>query len=211
MRIIRNISVRDQYLVMAADKKRKEKSAPSPEKESAFTEGVKNFGEEAGALGKKVGKKGHEWRSWYYDTFGIIGPLISAILGLVCLALGIWALEFIAGKTGAVILTGGMREFLLSNAGVFFVIFLVSSYAKYLSQTSRSACLLISPFATAFGISVFLWVMSNIIIIDSSRIGNGWLYVAAQHVRANLFGIFVFVLIAGYFFAFILLLAGRVS
>ncbi len=114
-------------------------------KVSPLEQNVKHFEAEVNALGKQMRIKGEElgkraekrrekYRSTRHQAFGILGPLLSAVFGIACLSLGIWALDLIAQRSGTVIMSSGVRYFLLSNLWLFFLIFLASAFASYCSR-----------------------------------------------------------------------------
>lgn len=201
-------------------RKKARKSKP-PQPADTFGERAKQFGEEAGSLGKKFARNGEEFgrhakergrecRRWYFDTFGAVGPVLSAIFSTIFLAFGIWIMRFFARETASTLLYG-LHDFFLSNIGLFFLIFLLSSSFSYLSRCCYRKYLVVSPFATAFGITVFFWVAANVVEVANMDIGNAELFMVTDIIIANLFSIFWFFLIVGYFFLLVRLLLGRAS
>ena len=180
---------------------------PKKRKKTQFDQGVENFGEEVGALGKKMEKKSNKCCAWYRNTFGVAGPLISAIFWLVCLTFGIWALKFLVLSTGAVLLVG-TYDFFLGNIGIFFLIILLSSYLSYFRSVSPKAYAVISPLSAAFDITVFLWVAANIVQIINIGLRNDVLLAGARYTLSNLVAIFLLFAFIGYFVLFIGLVFG---
>lgn len=179
------------------------KTQRTRERGADFERGVKHFEDEVTALGKKAEEKGGEFRERYYDAFGVAGPIISAIFSLLFLALGIWALKFAALNSGNAALFG-IYSFFNSNLGLFFLIFLFSSLLSYCSRKCPRQYLLASPFAKAFGITVFSWVFANVLLVPG--IGGAGLSIAAGYVLYRLFWIFWFFSLVGYFVLFLRLL-----
>ncbi len=180
---------------------------PKQRKKTQFDQGVENFGEEVGALGKKMEKKGNKCCAWYRNTFGVAGPLISAIFWLVCLTFGIWALKFLVLSTGAVPLAG-TYDFFLGNIGIFFLIILLSSYLSYFRSVSPKAYAVVSPLSAAFDITVFLWVAANIVQIINIGLKNDVLLTGADYALSNLAAIFILFAFLGYFVLFLGLVFG---
>lgn len=165
---------------------------------SPLDESAKQFGEEVNAVGKRFERKGNGFRDRLYSTFGVAGPLVSAVISLLMLSFGLWVLRFFVNETGSAVLLG-VHDFLLANLGIFFAIFLISSCLKYCSIKCPRTYFLISPFAAAFGIAVFFWVAANAMLILNAEFGSASAFIIANLVLNNLFGIFWIFLLVGYF------------
>lgn len=196
--------------------KKSRKSKSSRRTHHTFHKNVKHFSEEVGTLGKQIGERGRQFGKRMekhgdeccgrdYPPFGVVGLILSIIMGVLGLAVIIWALGFLAVKTGSSLLFA-LHDFFFANLGIFLLIFIVSAIFTYCRRSCGRAYILVSPFAAAFGITVFFWVISSIIVIGNSQIAVSGFYTAAQYVSAHLFGIFWFFLVLGYFFLFIRLI-----
>ncbi|MCK4714327.1 MAG: hypothetical protein KAT35_02040, partial [Candidatus Aenigmarchaeota archaeon] len=109
----------------AADKKKPARRAPkasTPKRSDVIEQRLEHFGEELGALGDRFGKrvdqKGEEWDSWFHRTFGLVGPLISSIFGIIMVGLLIWALRFMNAFIGVTFLSS-IEVFLFTNMSLF--------------------------------------------------------------------------------------------
>jgi phage shock protein C len=162
---------------------------------------VNHFAEEVSSLGEKLGmhieRKGDECNTWFHRTFGLVGPLISSIFGLVVLVLGVWAINFVNIPIGSSFLAN-IYLFLISNIGLFFLIFLFFSYTSYSSKVSPRSYRLFSPLVTTIGIAIGLWILSRAISISNISIGNRTLSDISFFIDRNLAILFVFILIIGY-------------
>ena len=212
---------------MSKDKSRKRKRKSGKRAKAALRQNIRHFGQEVGALGKQMGLKGEEFGKRFekrggefskrmeehgdeccgrdYRPFGVVGLIFSIIMGVLGLAIIIWALDFLARRTGSPVLFA-LHDFFFSNLGIFLLIFIVSALFTYCRRHCGRAYLLISPIATAFGITVFFWVISSIIIIGNSQISVPVFYTVAQYLSAHLFVIFWLFLVLGYFFLFLRLI-----
>ena len=185
-------------------RKRARRRAPKPRPVSRRN--VDHFAEEVGDLGNKIGRrfeeKGESWDSWFHRTFGVVGPLISAVFGLLVFALVIWVMG-IANFSGSVFLLS-IRSFLMSNIGLFFLIFLFFSYASYFSKINRKAYAPFSPLVMAAGIGILLWIMGHVFGLVGDYTGVLMLSMAGQFLNGVvLFQIFFMVMLIGYVVYFV--------
>jgi phage shock protein C len=186
------------------------KKAPGKKKTQA-ERNVEHFSEEVGDLGERIGKRfeerGESWDSWFHKTFGVVGPLISSVFGLVVFALVIWMIGIVNFSDSAFLLT--IRSFLMTNIGLFFLIFLFFSYSSYFSKASRRSYAPFSPLVTAVGIGIMLWILSSVFGFVGSYAGVSVLSQAALLLAGNtLFQIFFVVLLIGYAVYFVRVATG---
>lgn len=166
-----------------------------------FDRRVEHFSEEVGRLGEGFGrrmeKRGEEWDSWFHRTFGIIGPVISSLFGLLVFGLLIWAFGFIGGVTGIGAFSD-IGAFLLNYMGMFFLIFLFFSFTSYFSRASPGGYRPISPFAAAVGVAIALWVLSQTLVIANLSLAVPALSAAAFYLVRAIPWIFLLALAIGY-------------
>jgi phage shock protein C len=162
---------------------------------------VEHFGEEVGKLGGKFGKRmeerGKEWESWFHRTFGLVGPLISSIFGIIILALVSWVIYLVNMPIGSGFILN-VYYFLTDNMGLFFLIFLFFSYTSYFSKASPRVYSPFSPIAAAIGITIGFWIASQAIDVANISLGIPWLSIMAFYMGVNLHLIFLFFLFLGY-------------
>jgi len=181
---------------------------PKKKKESTLEQRIENFAEEVGILGKSMEKEGEEIENWFRRTLGIVGPLISSIFSLLVLAFIILALDFLNFQIGSVILSS-IYSFLMTNIGLFFLIFLFFSYTSYFSKSYPKFYMFLSPIVTAIGIIIGFWVALNAINIVNYYLENSVLSVITFFIDRNLFLIFLILIFLGYLTIFIKLGAKR--
>jgi len=170
-------------------------------KEDVLDQRVEHFGEEVGKLGEKFGKRmeerGKGWESWFHRTFGIVGPFISSIFGLIILSLIVWLISFVNLGVGSIFLSN-VNSFLLANLGLFFLIFLFFSYTSYFSKASPRAYRPFSPIVAAIGITIGFWIAMYAIDIANLSLGIPALSTITFYIRMNLHLVFLFFLFLGY-------------
>lgn len=178
-------------------RKRRVNRKTSRRKTNILDERIEHFSKEVEAIGKGTERKGGEWESWFHRTFGIVGPLISSIFGLLILALVILLMNFMNVRTG-IPLFSDIGLFLFDSISWFFLIFLFFSYTSYFSRGYPKAYVPFSPIVTALGIAIAFWLAVRVINITNLYLGIPMLSVITFHVEKNLFLIFLFVLLLGY-------------
>ncbi len=168
------------------------------------------FESEVNSLGRKFEKtadrKCKKIKCWLGDTLGWAGPLISGIFGLLFLVLGVWLLGFMNLQVKNNIISG-IHSFFLANLGLFFLIFLFFSYTSYFSRNHKRVYRPLSPIINALGFVIGVWVVLRIIGIIGIYENISSFYTIAFYMEKNLFWIFWFVILFGYFILLINLLS----
>ncbi len=187
---------------------KRRKARQDGKKEKAFEKRFEDFGDEVGALGRRFGERmeehgkrwesrGKEWDGWFHRTLGVVGPLLSSIIGVIVLALLVWAMTFVNSHVQSWLLAD-ISSFLTNNIAVFFVIFLFFSYTSYFSRFNRRAYRLFSPFSVAVAVMVCFWIAAHAITTANVSLGIPALSEIAFHVNQNLLAIFWLFLALGY-------------
>jgi len=157
---------------------------------------------EVNSLGRKFEKtadrKCERTECWFNKNLGWAGPLISGIFGWLFFVFGVWVLRFMNFYIKNNILSG-IHLFFLANLGLFFLIFLFFSYTSYFSRNCKKAYLLFSPILNALGFIIGVWVVLRIIGIIGIYENISTIYTIAFYMEKNLFWIFWFVILFGYF------------
>ena len=166
-------------------------------RKSEFYKRIEDFSVEMESFGNKMEKEGNEWGSWFHRTFGIIGPLISSMFGLLVLALILVAMKFINFNLGSSLLSS-ISVFFTVNMGLFFLIFLFLSYTSYFSRFYSRLYTPFYPIFSAIGITITLWVFARVISIVSIYIGVDILYRTVFFIDRYLSEIFWLILFIGY-------------
>jgi phage shock protein C len=170
-------------------------------KETHIERQTRHFGEEVALIGKhleiKLDHKGDEWESWFRRTFGLVGPLLSSVLGLIFIGIGIWALGFVNIPVGSTFISG-VETFFRTNLALFFMIFLFFSYTSYFSKAWPRAYWPFSPIVTAAGISISVWVAAQVVLMANASLGIGFIGNAAGSAISNINLIFILILLLAF-------------
>jgi phage shock protein PspC (stress-responsive transcriptional regulator) len=177
-----------------ARKARRKRSGEFEKRVGDFTEEVGEFGER---FGKRVEKHGKEFETSFHRTFGLVGPLISGVIGVVFLALLTWVIAIINSKVDSWILSE-IDSFLAGNIGIFFLLFLFFSYSSYFSKFHRRVYRLFSPVSIALGAAVCLWIASGALQTVNIAIGNPVLSLISFYMIQSLLIVFWLFLLVGY-------------
>ena len=180
---------------MAARKRKR------PVKGHTVEKGIDNFSEEVGSIGdnleKALDRNCQNAKGWFRSTFGLIGPLLSSVLGIIILAALIWLLSVVNMPIGSELLQN-LHYFLMLHVGWFFLILLFFSYSSYLTGNFPKACRLFSPITSAAGITIGLWLAAEMISIANRSLDIDMLAGIVFFIRSSLFILFWLFLLLGY-------------
>ena len=179
----------------------KKKTAAKRKSVPTIDERIDHFSEEVESIGKKLEKRfdDHECRAddWCKRTFGIFGPLLGSIFGIIVLSIAIWILGFITPQIGIGFLVS-LHIFLSLNIGIFFILMLFFSYATYGSENYPKEYKPVSPIVTALGVTVAFWLLGEALDIANASILNSRISELSFYINQNLGWIFWVVLLLGY-------------
>lgn len=165
----------------------------------------KDFSEEMGALGKRLGwsrkpkgKRQEEvCRGWWFRTFGFIGPLIGSLFVIVCIAVGIGVLNFINLGFGSSFISQ-VTDFLFSNLGWFFAVFLFFGYTDYFSKRYPKTYWMVSPIAGSICTVIVIWIAVWLLNLINVYVNSTLIASLTNFLSVNLWGIFIAFLVLGY-------------
>lgn len=170
-------------------------------KEHGLEKGVENFSEEMGKLGERFGnhfeKKGKSFDTWFSSTFGIVGPFISSIFGLIIIAVMLWVLSLVNMPIGSGLLNH-IYYFLAAHISWFFLILLFFSYTAFISRKFPGEYRLLSPVVSAAVIVVAFWLISSALRIASLSLGVELFTSAAVFIDSMLITFFYIFTLLGY-------------
>lgn len=178
------------------------------EDKNNIEEKLEDFEEELEGLGRKIenrfsGKKGsYRGPDRFFEKFGIIGPFLSGMLGVIFLGLLILGIRFLNLVLRSLFLNN-LQEFFVANIGLFFIIFMFSSYHKYFSRKYYSGYKFLKPIAVAISIGIALWVINNLLRIIYASVEFLLFLRIAQAIASNLYNLMIFVALLGYLFLLI--------
>ncbi len=167
--------------------------------EFSLGQGMKHFGEEVERLGEKVGKEVEEAnraKMGIIDhSLGILGPLVSSLIGLLLLILFIWIATVPLVDVNWI---HDIGEFFLNYLVFFFLVGIMLSYTAYLSRRYHREFRWVSPLLNALAAAVGFWVLVHIFDIlyqdVQSPLFLDYMNIANFLITAS----FVFVLLFGY-------------
>ncbi|VVB59627.1 Uncharacterised protein [uncultured archaeon] len=166
-----------------------------------FAEEIEQFG---GRVGRRFERSAREWeRERHYSwsrTFGVMGPLIGSVFGIVCLALGILFLNLVNLALGSIFISA-VSGFLFANLGWFFIIFLFFGYSDYLRKLYPREYWMVSPVIAGAGVVVALWIIAWILNSINISLGSSLIASVVNFLYINLFAIFIIIVVLGYIFA----------
>jgi hypothetical protein len=186
-------------------------------KKHGWEQGLDDFVEEVSCFGRKFGKRAHERRMkrmrdgeacgwhgrhhWLWKPFGVFGPFISSIVGIVVLAILSWVIDFAAVRTDIQLLFH-INAFLLANMGIFFLLLLFFSYSSYCRRIYPRKCLFFLPVVIAAKATVFFWILANALFIANVYVRSAIVSRTAFLFNDNLSTVFVFFFVIGYLVLF---------
>jgi hypothetical protein len=160
----------------------------------------KDFGEEIGQLGEKfgrhMGRRGEEYKSQWFGAFGIVGPLIGSIFGIIALAVGIFVLNFVNLALGSAFISA-ISGFLFANIYLFFAIFLFGNYRDYFSRRYENFWV-VSPITTGISIIIALWIFAWVVNLVSTVPQTQVLASVSSFLLSNLSSLIAIFIVLGY-------------
>jgi phage shock protein C len=180
-----------------APRKKGKKRREEGKSQGVLEKRLEDFASELEKLGEKAGRgleiHGKEWDSWFHNTFGILGPFVSSIFGIIVLSLLSWVLTLINLPLGSIFLSN-IQAFLHSYIGVFFMLFLFFSYGSYLSRGFPRLYLPLSPIFVAGGITVAIWITGHVLSLANLSLNMIVLYAISYFLLDSIWSIFIVLL-----------------
>ena len=140
--------------------------------------------------------KKREWKGWMFRTFGLAGPLIGAIFGIIFVAIAIFLLKFFNVIVGSNFILA-ISNFLFTNLYLLFAIFLFKGYDNYFSRRFSRVYWIFSPITIAVRIVIALWFIMWILTLVNVVPQNSVITSVASFLSANLFRIFAVLAVIG--------------
>ncbi|MCX6820979.1 MAG: hypothetical protein NT016_03450 [Candidatus Aenigmarchaeota archaeon] len=139
-----------------------------------------------------------EWHEhWHHG--GVVGPIIAAVFKMVFFAIGAWLLGLFGSWAGSGFIIA-LGQLFMQNMPLFFISFLLSSYARA-SRCCGGACKLVWPAIHAASVSAGVWIFALLIDFVNSYTVVALLQVASEFLRANIAGIFLLAAFISYLYA----------
>jgi phage shock protein PspC (stress-responsive transcriptional regulator) len=157
--------------------------------------GIRNIGKDLDAAGKHFEHRGDAFERWYDRTFGVFGPLLCSILGIILLWLIIKGMQSMSSSFAVF---EPLSTFFLTYYWWFFAFMLFFSYTSYFTRKYHKLIRWISPVFGAVGTVIVLWVAIRIFIIISMTWNLSFFADLASLFEILLFVIAALVLVVGY-------------
>ena len=168
------------------------------ESKTKFEQNMENFGKEVEQIGKRIEasfeKTGKQVETWYDKTFGVFGPVLSALIAFVILFILINIFSFF-GRTRPWMLE--ISTFLESLLIIFLVIFFLSSFSNYFSKKFQ-LFRFVSPIIGAIVFMVWFWVGINILAIVAYQFNLELIQTFTDFFEVLIFPIALLILLIGY-------------
>ena len=121
-----------------------------------------DFAEEINILTKKIGidiEKGYQKKhdDWGFSVFGIVGPLVGSVIGVLFLTFFVWILKFINLGIGSSLISS-VINFVLGNMHWLFALFLFLGYNDYFSKRNKKTFWIVAPFVGSIVMLFVLWM-----------------------------------------------------
>lgn len=162
----------------------------------------KEFAEEVGDIGERIEdrfekRKARRHYGFFFWSFGLIGPLLGTIFGLLVLIIGIALLNWLNGGLGSTFISA-LSSFLSDNLAWFFLAGLFFGYARFLVRSIAVLRPIFSPLVSAASLTFTAWILSGLFLAINVSAKSGFLNRVAVFLSSNLVGIFLFFLVLGY-------------
>lgn len=169
---------------------------------TGIDENFEHFIEELGVHHKHIAEKHHATRDWWYGTFGVVGPLLGASIGMICVAIVAFILSMVYAVTGTPFISL-LSAFLNINLPVFLLVFLVLNYLKHIYLSHERLYYIVKPIKVAFGIAVAFWLLAWVMQFAGMQAGSIQLMSASLAIMGSLTNIFFGFLVLGYIVALV--------
>lgn len=179
---------------------RRKKAKP---KHSGLDKNFEDFIEEISEHGRRIKENRCKAKDWWYGTFGAVGPLLGAVVGMVSVAIIAWVISLVNIFVNAPFLSL-LVEFLFANLPLFLLIFLVVNYLKHIYISHERLYYIIKPVKVAFEIAVAFWLLAWVMQFAGMQLGSLQLMLAGMSITGSLSGIFLAFLVLGYIVALII-------
>jgi phage shock protein C len=130
-------------------------SPQRPGMEARFRE----FGEEVGRAGKKleaeVERRANSMDTDFDRSFGLVGPLIKAVIGFVVLIIITGILNALGDRDDFI---QDLGDFLTTYLAVFLIVMVIFAYSSYMNRRRIFEYYYFQPLVSAVGITFAIWL-----------------------------------------------------
>jgi len=156
------------------------------------------FGKRMEACFEKKGKKFEEkCCSWH--PFGIIGPLIGSICGIVVLIIIVAIVNWLNLGLGSAFLSA-LTGFVMANLAWFLAAGLFFNYAKYISKFVGHFRYFVKPIITGAAIAFVAWLIGAVFMAVNVSAQDPIIASISFSLSSNVLPIFIVFVVLGYVF-----------
>ena len=168
--------------------------------EKEWKEWGEEFGGQMEKLGKEFGRhierRGKEWENEWWWSFGLLGPFIGSIFGIIFLVFGLWLLNLI--NVFRISFISMLSSTVFANLHWFFAAFLFFGYGGYFSKKIGKDYWIFSPIISSIGIVFALWISTLVINLINFYANNSALAFVSNLLYSNLLAFFFLFLVLLY-------------
>lgn len=166
-------------------------------------EAGKRLGEEMKKAGEEIGRVFHRAgkgvETWWDRTFGILGPLIVALIGFVVLVIIIVGIGIISNRE----VWNHIGDFLQKYAFLLLFVMLLGSYSDYFSRRHSQGYRWFGPVIAAIVTVIWIWIAVQILLILGSDLDVSGLRWLAGLLDLLMPVVFVLIIVIGYLVLFL--------
>ena len=163
-----------------------------------FGKRMERWGEK---FGKRMEQRGKGWeRDWkerWFWPWGILGPLLGSVFGIIGLVILVWLLKFINLPINSTFISA-LANFLLVNLPWFFAASLFFGYNAYFARRFRKIYWIISPITTGICIVIALWLAILVLNFVNIFIALKALAYTSSILYSVMIALFVLFVVLGY-------------
>ncbi len=149
-------------------------------------------------VGEEASKMGPEFERMWYQTLGILAPIIGGLIATAVFLIFLVVVGVVATGSEHRAFWEGLRIFLEDNFLLFLGLFFLASFTNYLNKVHRHPFRWVTPIMTAVGFLGWFWILAQVLFIGADNLTRPGLRDLGDSIMLLLPVIFVLVLLIGY-------------
>ena len=142
----------------------------------SFQVGMEDMGKRMGQDMQKLStdfttgtqKIGKDFSNWYDTRFGLVGPIISALVGILILVLALVILAVLSGEHPFWV---HLRDFVILFLPLFIALSVFDRYADYFRRKRVKRYRVIDPGLTGIAIVAWFWIGIQVLLMMGEDMG----------------------------------------
>lgn len=126
-----------------------------------FSEEIDDFGDR---LGTELERFDDELGSYNQTLFGVFGPFLWSLVGLILIGILVWILNSIGEAIPSTVFIAA-GDFILDHLALLFLLLLLFNYFSYFSKRYPDKFKYFSPLTTALSIVVWIWIIGRMLLL----------------------------------------------